>query len=899
MTEDKRLIIIKGEDKTEDVVRISYSSGRANVTFKNSGKIYGYSVKEVKELTLTKTIPMEHMIATLDGEPLYNVKVIWQYEDWYKVAFEYSYTQIYEASRIFIRNKPTNPDEKSRDVFDYFRTIAFLVSVRTEDGTALLAEDYKKINYVDKDSALYSYIKNINKTSKLITNNAYIYPFGSNESQCNAIRRALENQISVIEGPPGTGKTQTILNIIANIVKDGKTVAVVSNNNAATSNVYEKLQKYDLDYICAPLGKNENKKKFVMNQTAEYTKLQFIPVDKYYLKTAIISLNTRLKEVFKLKGINAKAKEEIRDIFVEHKYYIQNEGQSINIEIPCKKYNNALMLKHELEHYEHIGKEPSLWFKIKYVLFKSTGNFKMFNEQLDNIIKACDKAYFIAREEELKEIINSNNEKIASLSGDNMVEELKDNSMQLLKSHLYDKYSKNNRRQIFSERDINSKSDAFTREYPVVFSTTHSIKRCLNHNYKYDYIIIDEASQVDLITGVLALSCAKNAVIVGDRKQLPNVISEDSKGYIRKVETDYIIPEKFDYLKHSFLTSVLASVENVPYTLLREHYRCHPKIVGFCNKKFYDNQLLIMTQDNGEKDVLKAYVTTEGNHARGNFNQREIDIINNEVIGELKDKVDETEIATIAPFRAQKKALNISLKDTKIQADTVHKFQGREKDAVIITTVQDEITDFVDDPQLLNVAVTRAKKYLRIVTNNKIEKTNGNFSDLIKYIKYNNFEVTEAKTKSIYDFLYKANREQRLKYLKDKKLISEYDSENITYNVVKKIIEEKGYGLGIATHISLKHIIKDMAILTEEERQFAQHEWTHTDILLYNKVDKMPVLCIEVDGYCYHSKLKQKSRDALKDSILAKCELPLLRLSTVGSSEEDRIINLLENLRKT
>ena len=451
MTEDKKLIIIKGEDKTEDVVKISYSSGRAYVIFKNSEKTYGYSAKEVKELQLTRTIPMEHMLATLDGEPLYNVRAIWQYEDWYKVAFEYGQVQIYETSRIFIINEPTNTDVKSRDVFDYFRKIAFLVSVRTENGTALLAEDYKKINYVDKDSALYAYIKNINKTSNLITNNACIYPFGSNESQSNAVKRALENQISIIEGPPGTGKTQTILNIIANIVKDGKTVAVVSNNNAATSNVYEKLQKYDLDYICAPLGKNENKKNFVMNQTAEYTKLKFIPADKYYLKTAIISLNTRLKEVFKLNGINAKAKEEIRNIFVEHKYYIQNEGQNITIQIPCKKYNNVLKLKHELENYEYIGKYPNLWFKIKYVLFKSTGSFKMFNEPLGNIIKACDKAYFTAREEELREIINNNNDKIASLGGDSMLEELKDNSMQLLKSHLYDKYSKNTKRPIFSE----------------------------------------------------------------------------------------------------------------------------------------------------------------------------------------------------------------------------------------------------------------------------------------------------------------------------------------------------------------------------------------------------------------------------------------------------------------
>ena len=42
----------------------------------------------------------------------------------------------------------------------------------------------------------------------------------------------------------------------------------------------------------------------------------------------------------------------------------------------------------------------------------------------------------------------------------------------------------------------------------------------------YDFVIIDESSQVDLATGALALSCAKRAVIVGDLKQLPNVVDD-------------------------------------------------------------------------------------------------------------------------------------------------------------------------------------------------------------------------------------------------------------------------------------------------------------------------------------------------------------------------------------
>ena len=128
---------------------------------------------------------------------------------------------------------------------------------------------------------------------------------------------------------------------------------------------------------------------------------------------------------------------------------------------------------------------------------------------------------------------------------------------------------------------------------------------------------MDESSQVDLITGVLALSVAKNAVIVGDLKQLPNVITTENKNIIEEISKRYNIESNYNYLQHSFLESVKETLKNAPRTLLREHYRCHPKIVQFCNKKFYDDQLIIMTEDHGEDDVLKAYITSEGSHARG------------------------------------------------------------------------------------------------------------------------------------------------------------------------------------------------------------------------------------------------------------------------------------------
>ena len=142
---------------------------------------------------------------------------------------------------------------------------------------------------------------------------------------------------------------------------------------------------------------------------------------------------------------------------------------------------------------------------------------------------------------------------------------------------------------------------------------------------------MDEASQVDIATGALALSCARNVVIVGDTKQLPNVVTENTRNKANFIFESYHLNEGYRFTK-SFLQSVLEVMPNVTQTLLREHYRCHPKIINFCNQKFYRGELIIMTEDKGEKDVLSVIKTVPGNHERNHYSQRQIDVIKDEII---------------------------------------------------------------------------------------------------------------------------------------------------------------------------------------------------------------------------------------------------------------------------
>lgn len=331
---------------------------------------------------------------------------------------------------------------------------------------------------------------------------------------------------------------------------------------------------------------------------------------------------------------------------------------------------------------------------------------------------------------------------------------------------------------------------------------------------------------------------------------------------------------------------------NVTQTLLREHYRCHPKIINFCNQKFYHGELIIMTTDHGEEDVLSVVKTVEGNHERDHYSQRQIDVIKNEIIP--KYDLNSKETGIITPYRNQVKALEREITD--IDAATVHKFQGKEMECIIISTVDDEISDFTDDPYLINVAVSRAKKKLMLVVTGNKQSKERNITDLIDYIEYNNFEVVESKIYSVFDYLYKQYTEARKAYLQKHKKISAYDSENLMYSLIEDILSDSKYSsLDVVCHFPLNMLIKNPEFLSEEECRYAMNPATHLDFLIYNRISKKPVLAIEVDGYEYHKKhTVQASRDLLKNRIMESYEIPLLRFMTNCSGEKEKIIEMLD-----
>lgn len=901
------MVIIKDEIKTSEIMSCVYNGNtrKWDVKFSN-GRTYSYAYQNVEKLTDPVVLNPNMYRIGREGREFFDIKAIYvfrsAYESFWHLCFGNGSEKDYRQSELNITESCLS-QSRSSNVFEYIKQIASLSDIKNEEtGEKLLSKRFEDISFVGNDVALAKYLNpaslQVGKRGREYTP---IFPFGCNNSQYNAVKNAMENQISVIQGPPGTGKTQTILNIIANILMQEKTVQIVSNNNSATENVYEKLSssKYNLGFVAATLGSSKNKKLFVAHQDTNYPdfsswKTEENPTD---LQKKIEEQSIQLKTVFGKQEKLACLRQELSQLVTEQEYFNQYVEES-DVNTESIKFKKKLFSKHWMalwQECQSISEEKKVigfWFKIRVLLKYGVTDWSFYKQDISKIITTFQAMYYRAKQVELSAEIADIENYLNSVNK-NLLEDLCNQSMVVLKDKLARKYEGNSSRKIFSEDNLWKEPYDVLAEYPVILSTTFSSRNSLNSDVVYDYLIMDEASQVDIATGALALSCARNVVIVGDTKQLPNVVTDDIKVKAKAIFDTFNVNDGYQYTK-SFLQSILDVMPNVTQTLLREHYRCHPKIINFCNQKFYRGELVIMTTDNGEEDVLSVVKTVVGNHERNHYSQRQIDVIKNEIIPKYVSNTEETGI--IAPYKNQVEALSREITD--IEAATVHKFQGKEKENIIISTVDDEISDFADDPYLINVAVSRAKKKLMLVVTGNEQSKERNITDLIDYIQYNNFEVAESKIYSIFDYLYKQYTEERMAYLQKHKKISEYDSENLMYSLIEEIIADNKYSsLDVVCHFPLNMLIKNPELLNEQECQYAMNPATHLDFLIYNRIGKKPVLAIEVDGYEYHKEdTVQSSRDLMKNHIMELYEIPLLRFKTNGSGERETIIEMLDKL---
>ena len=879
---------------TEEISYINRNDqGLWTVRFKSSPKVFNYNKGRLLYLSKPERIDIVEKGLYIQNKHITNVAELLRFTDGHHTFYRVTYTngsfENLDGREVYVTRTPI--DKIGSSLWDYLRKLADETGLMADDETNLLSKQYELVDVKRDNVPLAQFLGDKTKLRTYRLPKQVYYPFSCNTSQKEAVEAALTHQVSVIQGPPGTGKTQTILNIIANLLIAGKTVLVVSNNNSAVNNVAEKLEHEGLGFIVAKLGSVQKKEEFVAGQQP-LPDMSSWHIDasssvKQWVKDAL----NNVSQGFSAQLRQAELRAEYDALLKEATYNEKLATNSIDCDWLYSKSSSKIM---ELLGYYQIRQSkqiPSVFFRIKWALKLGLPMFSFLQKDVSDVIASLENAYYIVRKAEIEKELQSVESTLQSVDIKENLRLLRDYSLQILKNEIAEHYRADTRT-AFTIKNIKAKTEDLLREYPVVLSTTYSAKSCISKDMVFDYVIMDEASQVDIKTGALALSCAMDAVIVGDDKQLPNVVSQEEALALQAIQLTYKVDDRYNEITHSFLQSCVEVFKDIPVTLLREHYRCHPKIIEFCNQHFYNGELVAMTDDNGEDNVLQVVQTVEGNHARGHFNQREIDVIVQEVLPQCADSGS---IGIITPYRQQADEINKAL--GKDIASTVHKYQGRECDTIIMSMVDNKPTEFSDDPNLLNVAISRAKTHLYVVTNSNEMPKESNLAQLIDYVRYNNFEVRQSEVSSVFDLLYKQYTSQRLDSLANKPVVSDYISENLFYNTLMEAITALGLvHIDVLCHYPVVRFISDWSLLTEEEKAFASNRLSHVDFLVYNSLTKRPLLVIEVDGWYYHKRQGgQVTRDALKDKLLAKFGLPLHRILTTDTVNVESLKALLSS----
>ena len=299
---------------------------------------------------------------------------------------------------------------------------------------------------------------------------------------------------------------------------------------------------------------------------------------------------------------------------------------------------------------------------------------------------------------------------------------------------------------------------------------------------KFETLIVDEASQVLEPQIIGFLKHFKKWIFIGDENQLPAVVVQ-SETDSKCINPELIKLSLSNYRESLFYRLKKNAVVNSwsdCYGILKYQYRMHIDIADFPKKKFYNNALeevndsqrIELPDYSSFEDVLVNSVLTK---SRIVFIPSTVDFhekINNEeakLVAELIKHIvtiygvdfnPEKTVGVITPFRAQIANIrnNLNGKYNEITIDTIERFQGSERDIIIMSfavksTTQLAAIQSINDEKIdrkLNVALTRAKNQLILIGSEDVLNKNMLYKELIEHIKERNgYLLNPLKTKII------------------------------------------------------------------------------------------------------------------------------------------------------
>jgi hypothetical protein len=283
-------------------------------------------------------------------------------------------------------------------------------------------------------------------------------------------------------------------------------------------------------------------------------------------------------------------------------------------------------------------------------------------------------------------------------------------------------------------------------DFPVWVVTNLSVRNALPlEPALFDLVIIDEASQCDVASALPLLFRARQALIIGDPRQLGHIsaISIREEEALAAEHGAAPLALAWSYGRRSlYAVAAEAAVERgVKPLLLAEHYRSHPEIIEFSNRAFYQNQLILRTPLAQLRERLAGHPLGLFWHdVRGSVPLSCRSARNEVEVGAVLALLDQwwrggllarktVDFGVVTPFRLQMERIEEAVRGRpwweqvkgRLTVGTAHRFQGDERDVMIFSPVvaagmRPRLARWAaeTDP-LLNVAVTRARGALHVV----------------------------------------------------------------------------------------------------------------------------------------------------------------------------------------
>lgn len=476
-----------------------------------------------------------------------------------------------------------------------------------------------------------------------------------NTAQSMAAGNALScNKFHLILGPPGTGKTHTIVEIIKKLNIQNKKILLTSHTHIAVDNVVEKLTMIDDNEIIR-IGDDEK----ITNKTMKYC------LDEHIKK------HPRYSE-------------------------IQRRIDLIN----------------EFEN-------------------KKTGSGDIFNVQ-NHVVNESFISRFLRSLFGINEVDEDDGDIIDNSSKSSNVDSIYELNCEI--------------------HDIKTSiSSEIVECASIVASTVISASSKLLGDIEFDYVIMDEASQIPLYLALMVLIKTDKFILIGDNHQLEPIYNMNASSHLNKSVFSTLIdlyPDNYSFLNIQYrMNSEICSIASNLYYNGMLMTGCDDSFLSCdCSNIFVDN-LAVCLIDTSDIEFYEEKISSSC------YNRFEADIIVSIVENLRYNNISDDHIGVISPFRCQKLYIKRILDERgfNVEVDTVYRFQGREKDVIILSFCKSNDTslskfqeDFISNVNQINVSLTRACMKLIIIGDVGFLSTSANMRSLFSMIgELNRFYLSD------------------------------------------------------------------------------------------------------------------------------------------------------------